>query len=362
MRTLTLLTLLSTGLCACGGDEPAATPAPTPPAEPAPEPTAATLTNHAPLAALPAAPEVPMPKLELGRRLYNDTALSGDNTISCATCHSLDHGGAEPRRTSTGINGQIGPINSPTVLNAGLHIRQFWDGRAADLAEQAAGPVANPVEMGANWEDVVARIGADASYVEAFRAAGYEGVSQANITDAIAAFESTLITPGPFDRFLGGDLTAMNEQQQRGYMTFRSVGCISCHTGPALGGQMFQKMGLVRDYFALRGGELTEADQGRFNFTHVESDRHFFKVPTLRNITQTAPYFHDGSQADLAGAVRIMGQVQLNLELTDAQVADIVAFLGALDGELPAHARMPAAAPAGAAPAPTAPTAPAPAE
>lgn len=362
MRTLTLLTLLSAGLCACGGDEPAATPAPTPPAEPAPEPTARTLTNHAPLAALPPAPEVPVPKLELGRRLYNETALSGDNTISCATCHSLDHGGAEPRRTSTGINGQIGPINSPTVLNAGLHIRQFWDGRAADLTEQAAGPVTNPIEMGGDWETVVARISADASYVDAFRAAGYEGISQATITDAIGAFESTLITPGPFDRFLGGDLTAMNEQQQRGYMTFRTSGCISCHTGPALGGQMFQKMGLVRDYFALRGGELTEADQGRFNFTRVESDRHFFKVPTLRNVTQTGPYFHDGSQADLASAVRIMGQVQLNLELTDAQVADIVAFLGALDGELPAHARMPAVAPAGAVPAPAAPVAPAPAE
>ena len=303
-----------------------------------------------------------MPKLELGRRLYNETALSGDNTISCATCHSLDHGGAEPRRTSTGINGQIGPINSPTVLNAGLHIRQFWDGRAADLTEQAAGPVTNPIEMGGDWETVVARISADASYVDAFRAAGYEGISQATITDAIGAFESTLITPGPFDRFLGGDLTAMNEQQQRGYMTFRTSGCISCHTGPALGGQMFQKMGLVRDYFALRGGELTEADQGRFNFTRVESDRHFFKVPTLRNVTQTGPYFHDGSQADLASAVRIMGQVQLNLELTDAQVADIVAFLGALDGELPAHARMPAVAPAGAVPAPAAPAAPAPAE
>ena len=252
---------------------------------------------------------------------------------------------------SNGIRGQSGPINSPTVLNSSLHIRQFWDGRAADLAEQAAGPVANPLEMGAVWDDVVARLGADPSYVEAFRAAGYEGVSQTNITDAIAAFESTLITPGPFDRFLGGDLTAMNEQQQRGYMTFRTSGCISCHTGPALGGQMFQKMGLVRNYFELRGGELTEADNGRFNFTHQESDRHFFKVPTLRNVALTPPYFHDGSQETLAGAVRIMGQVQLGRDLTDAQVEDIVAFLGALNGELPAHARMPAAAAAPAAPA-----------
>lgn len=342
LRPLVIGTTVALLAVACGGNEPAEAPTPAPAAEPAP--TAATLTNHAPLAALPAAPEVPLPKLELGRRLFHDTALSGDGTVACVTCHSFEHGGAEPRRTSTGIRGQVGPINSPTVLNAALAIRQFWDGRAADLAEQAAGPVANPIEMGATWEDVVARLGADASYVEAFRAAGYDGVSQANVTDAIAAFESTLITPGPFDRFLGGDLTAMNEQQQRGYMTFREVGCIACHTGPALGGQSFQKMGAVQDYFALRGGELTEADQGRFNFTHEEGDRHFFKVPTLRNVAQTAPYFHDGSQAELSGAVRIMGQVQLGRQLTDAQVADIVAFLGALDGELPAHARMPAAA------------------
>ena len=350
LRPLVIGTTVALFTVACGGNEPAEAPTPTPAPAAEPAPTAATLTNHAPLAALPAAPEVPLPKLELGRRLFHDTALSGDGTLACVTCHSFEHGGAEPRRTSTGIRGQVGPINSPTVLNASLAIRQFWDGRAADLAEQAAGPVANPIEMGATWEDVVARLGADESYVEAFRAAGYEGVSQANITDAIAAFESTLITPGPFDRFLGGDLTAMNEQQQRGYMTFREVGCIACHTGPALGGQSFQKMGAVQDYFALRGGELTEADQGRFNFTHEEGDRHFFKVPTLRNVSQTAPYFHDGSQADLSGAVRIMGQVQLGRQLTDAQVADIVAFLGALDGELPAHARMPAAeAPAAAA-------------
>ncbi|MCA9574225.1 MAG: cytochrome-c peroxidase [Polyangiales bacterium] len=331
-------------LVACGGSEPEETPTPTPSPEPAPAATATSLTSHAPLAALPPAPEVPAPKLELGRRLYHDTALSGDGTVACVTCHSFDHGGAENRRTSEGIRGQIGPINSPTVLNASLAIRQFWDGRAADLAEQAAGPVANPVEMGATWDDVVARLGGDPSYVAAFTAAGYDGVSQANITDAIAAFESTLLTPGPFDRFIGGDHSALNEQQQRGYMTFREVGCIACHNGPALGGQSFQKMGAVQDYFALRGGEVTEADLGRFNFTHEEGDRHFFKVPTLRNVAQTAPYFHDGSQAELAGAVRIMGQVQLGRELTDAQVEDIVAFLRALDGELPAHARMPATA------------------
>lgn len=355
-RTLFTVTFLAAGIAGCGGDEPAATPAPAP--APAVELTATTLTDHAPLAALPAPPDVPQAKMELGRRLYNDTALSGDNTISCATCHSLDHGGAEPRRVSNGIRGQSGPINSPTVLNSSLHIRQFWDGRAADLAEQAAGPVANPLEMGAVWEDVVARLGADPTYVEAFRAAGYEGVSQTNITDAIAAFESTLITPGPFDRFLGGDHSALSEQQQRGYMTFRTVGCISCHTGPAFGGQMFQKMGLVRNYFELRGGELTEADNGRFNFTHQESDRHFFKVPTLRNVRMTPPYFHDGSQETLAGAVRIMGQVQLGRDLTDAQVEDIVAFLGALDGELPAHARLPASAPQVAPSAPPAAAAP----
>ena len=285
--------------------------------------------------------DVNMDKVTIGRRLFHDPILSGDGTVSCSSCHSLAHGGAEPRRTSTGINGQVGPINSPTVLNAHFNFRQFWDGRAADLQEQAGGPVENPIEMGATFAGAIERITADAWYAEHFQSV-YEGsITKENITDAIAEYERYLITPGAVDRFLNGDETALNEQQQRGYATFKEAGCTACHQGENVGGTMYQKMGVVRDYFELRGGERTEADNGRFNVTQDESDRYFFKVPTLRNIAQTAPYFHDGSQAELAGAVRIMAQVQLGKDLSDNEVADIVSFLEALSGELPADAAVP---------------------
>lgn len=351
-------------LLACGEDAPAApepTSAPeatgaTPPATPtAAGPTPAPAGAPA-IEPLPT-PAVAMNKVLLGRRLFHDTRLSGDGTLSCASCHSLDTGGAEHRATSQGINGQIGPINAPTVLNSGLNFVQFWDGRAESLQAQAAGPVANPGEMGANWETVVATLGANESDRAEFTAIYADGVTQANITDAIAEYERSLVTPSRFDAFLHGDQSALTADEQRGWATFQEVGCTACHRGPNAGGGMYQRMGLVRNYFELRGTPLTEADNGRFNVTHDEADRHRFKVPSLRNIELTAPYFHDGSQSELAGAVRIMGQVQLNRDLTDAQVSDIVAFLRSLTGTLPEHARMPAAAPTAATPAPTAPAA-----
>ncbi len=320
-------------LAACSREEAPASPTPEVPAAttataaPAPEPLTALET-----------PEVNMEKVALGRRLFHDTRLSGDGTLSCASCHALDHGGAEPKRTSTGIRGQIGPINAPTVLNAGLNFRQFWDGRAADLAEQAAGPVANPIEMGASWDQVVANLGQDESYESAFAALYPDGITQANVTNAIAEYERYLVTPSPFDRYLRGDRDAIPELARAGYETFKSVGCVACHTGQNVGGTMYQKMGLVRDYFADRG-EPTDADLGRFNVTHAESDRHFFKVPSLRNIALTAPYLHDGSRQTLEEVVQVMGRYQLGRELTDEQVRQIVAFLNTLTGELPEHAR-----------------------
>ncbi len=316
----------------CGGGDDAATD----------DPAASAAAAPSPFAALPDPdPALDMAKVELGRRLFFDTRLSGDGTLSCATCHAMEHGGAEPRATSRGIRGQIGPINAPTVLNSSLNLAQFWDGRAATLAEQAAGPVANPIEMGAVWDEVITRLGEDEAYVAAFAASYPDGISQANATDAIAEFERGLITPGRFDAFLGGDESALNEQERRGMETFQSTGCTSCHNGPALGGNSYQKLGLLNDYFAARGGDITEADLGRFNVTHEENDRHRFKVPTLRNVALTSPYFHDGSAETLEEAVRTMAHVQLDRTLTDAQVADIVAFLTALNGELPEFASMP---------------------
>ncbi|MEM9072664.1 MAG: cytochrome-c peroxidase [Myxococcota bacterium] len=331
-KGLLLALAFAVGCDDCSNDEGPAEPAAANETEPAPEPIEAIEVV-----------DINMEKVVLGRRLYHDPILSGDGTVSCATCHSLDHGGAEPRRTSTGINGQVGPINSPTVLNAHYNFRQFWDGRAADLQEQAGGPVENPIEMGATFDAATERVAADDWYAARFASVyGADStITKENITDAIAEYERSLITPSPVDRYLRGAEDALTEQQRRGYAAFKEIGCATCHLGMNVGGTMYQKMGVIENYFELRGGELTEADMGRFNVTQEESDRHFFKVPTLRNIAQTAPYFHDGSEDDLSDAVRTMARVQLGRRLEDAQIADIVAFLEALTGELPEHARLP---------------------
>ncbi len=292
-----------------------------------------------PILPLPSSVDVDMDKVVLGRSLYHDTMLSGDGTVACVTCHSLDHGGAEPRKTSKGIGGQIGPINSPTVLNSGYNFVQFWDGRAKDLQEQAEGPVANPAEMGANWDEVVQRLSENKEYAAAFAKLYDDGVTQANTTDAIAEYEKSLITPSRFDKFLLGDQNAITDAERKGYATFKEVGCTACHTGINVGGTMFQKMGLVKDYFADRGTPLTDADMGRFNVSKNPAEKHFFKVPSLRNIELTPPYLHDGSQETLESTVKIMGTYQLGRELTDAQVNSIVTFLKSLTGELPAHAK-----------------------
>jgi cytochrome c peroxidase len=339
-RALLIVASLVVG---CGSSsEPPPTSAPPPPTSSAiPEPAAARALGG--LSALEPA-HFDTAQATLGRRLFFDARLSGDGTISCATCHSLDHGGAEDRRVSTGIRGQQGPINAPTVLNAANNFVQFWDGRAATLEAQAAGPVANPLEMGAQWDAVVHAIDGDASYHDAFAALYADDatpVTQDHVTHAIAEYERMLITPGRFDRFVRGDASALTNDERRGYALFVSVGCTSCHTGPNVGGTMYQRMGLVRDWIAQVGRPLTDADAGRFNVTHDEADRHRFKVPTLRNVALTAPYFHDGSAATLNDAVRTMGAFQLGRDLTDEQVRVIVAFLGALSGDVPANAQPP---------------------
>ena len=318
----------------------------------APSAAAATSASdgYEPVSALTTPDDLNMDKVLLGRSLFHDTRLSGDGTIACVSCHSFDHGGAEPRRVSTGIGGAQGPINAPTVLNAGLNFVQFWDGRAANLQAQAAGPVANPIEMGAEWSVVLETLSRDEALLARFAPLYEDGITEANVTDAIAEYERSLLTPSRFDRYLEGTQDAISSGERAGYELFKSVGCTACHSGMGVGGGMYQKMGLVRDYFADRG-HLTEVDNGRFNVTGNERDLHHFKVPSLRNIAQTSPYFHDGSQATLEGAVEAMGRYQLGRELNDAEVASIVTFLNSLSGELPAHARPPATeSPAPAAP------------
>lgn len=287
-----------------------------------------------PVQPLPLTVDLDPEKVALGDKLFHDRRLSGDNTLNCAFCHDLTRGGTDQAKVATGIRGQQGPINSPTVYNAMYNIAQFWDGRAKDLQEQAAGPVANPIEMGAEWDAVVEKLKQDADYQIAF-AKFYpdQGLTKTTVTDAIATFEETLVTPNSrFDRYLRGDLASLSADEKEGYELFKA-NCASCHFGPALGGLSYEKMGVKQDYFKQRGSPLTDADNGRFNVTKNEQDRHFFKVPVLRNIELTHPYFHDGSVGSLAEAVRIMGRVQVGKNFTGEETEKLVAFLKTLTGE-----------------------------
>ncbi len=282
---------------------------------------------------LPRSAQVDARKADLGKRLYHDTRLSGDNTLSCASCHALDKGGTDNAKVSTGIRGQLGGINAPTTYNAVFQFKQFWDGRAATLAEQAGGPPLNPVEMGSNWPEIVGKLDADEAFAAEFRQAYPEGFSQQSITDAIAAFERTLVTPDSrFDRFLLGQANALTPEERHGWDLFRQHGCQTCHVGKLLGGQSFEIMGLRADYFKDRGTPLTDADNGRFNVTKNERDRHRLKVPTLRNVAKTAPYLHDGSAADLPAAVRAMARYQVGTTLPASDVTAIAKFLDSLTG------------------------------
>ena len=287
-----------------------------------------------PVQALPLKLDLDAKKVALGHALFNDTLLSGDNTLSCASCHNLIKGGTDQAKVATGIRGQQGPINSPTVYNARYNFVQFWDGRAKDLQEQAAGPVANPGEMGAQWDEVVEKLKQVESYKTAFAEVyADQGLTKTTVTDAIAGFEQSLVTPNSrFDQYLRGNNDILTANEKAGYDLFK-VNCASCHVGPTLGGLSFEKMGVKQDYFKLRGGSLTEVDNGRFNVSYQEKDRHFFKVPVLRNIELTYPYFHDGSVADLATAVQIMGKVQQGKNFTSDETNKIVDFLKTLTGE-----------------------------
>ncbi|MBR4597167.1 MAG: heme-binding domain-containing protein, partial [Opitutales bacterium] len=234
------------------------------------------------------APKTDPQKAALGKELYNDTRLSKDNTISCATCHNLSLGGVDRLRYSKGVGGKLGGVNAPTVFNSTFNHRQFWDGRAANLEEQAGGPPTNPVEMAsASWEEICKKLEADAEFKERFLKAYPEGISQKTVCDAIAEYERTLTTPNaPFDKYLKGDKTALKKEQIEGYELFKKAKCATCHAGHNLGGLTFEHMGLLKDYFADRG-EITDADKGLYNFQKSEKNMGRFKTPTLRNVALT---------------------------------------------------------------------------
>ena len=291
----------------------------------------------------PILPLVPVEGLDpgrvaLGERLFHDSRLSADLSIACANCHRLSAGGVDGQRVSFGIGGALGNINAPTIFNSAYSVAQFWNGRAATLEEQAAGPIQNPVEMGATWSQVLSRLAQDDRLVAEFRSLYRDGLTADNLVNAIATFERSLVTVNSrFDRYLRGDRQALTRLEEDGYRRFSEYGCISCHQGMLIGGNMFQKFGVLGDYFA--GRKVSEADLGRFAVTGREEDRHVFKVPSLRNVSRTAPYFHDASAATLDQAVLIMARYQLGRELSGDDVEAIVAFLGTLDGELPAGVR-----------------------
>lgn len=275
-------------------------------------------------------------KVALGMRLYHDPRLSGDNSISCAHCHQLGAGGVDGRKTSRGVGGAIGPINAPTVFNSVFNIEQFWDGRAADLQAQAGGPPLNPIEMASkSWDEITGKLKNDPILTRDFTAVYPQGFSGESITDAIAEFEKTLITPNaPFDKFLRGDESALTAQQKQGYKLFKENKCATCHSGKILGGRSFEPLGLKKDFGF---GDITPADIGRMNVTQDTRDRLRQKVPTLRNVALTAPYFHRGNISTLDEAVKQMLKYQVGTSLPQQDVDDIVAFLHSLNGVYTPH-------------------------
>jgi len=271
--------------------------------------------------------DVNMQKVKLGHDLFFDTILSKNNTIACVNCHILDGGGDDDLKVSFGIDGKKGVINSPTVLNARYNFVQFWNGRAITLQKQASGPIENPVEMGNSFPNLI-KILKNSPYEEKFIKIYKDGITKANITDAISEYEKTLITPNsPFDKYLRGDKTAISKKAKKGYNLFKSKGCIACHNGINIGGNLYEKFGYTQD--------VNTDNPGRFEVTKNPLDKYFFKVPTLRNIEKTAPYLHDGRYNNLKNVIKFMLKYQLAKTSTKEEVNEIYSFLKTLNGELP---------------------------
>ena len=287
--------------------------------------------RNEPIQPIEPAPVTDEAKVELGKQLFFDPRLSKSGFISCNSCHNLSMGGSDNLPTSIGHNWQEGPINSPTVLNSSLNLAQFWDGRAGDLQEQAGGPIANPMEMGFTHDLAVGVIASIPQYVESIKSVyKVDKVSINEITDAIAEFEKTLVTPNArFDKWLKGDDKAITAYELEGYELFKSVGCTACHNGVNVGGNSFQKMGLYEEYVTNNPAE------GVAGLSGEDADRFKFKVPTLRNVELTYPYFHDGAYWKLEDSVDVMARLQLGRKLEKDEIAKITAFLKTLTGEQP---------------------------
>jgi cytochrome c peroxidase len=292
----------------------------------------ASVAAQEPISPIQPVKEINLAMVELGKKLYFDPRLSKSGFISCNSCHNLSMGGTDNLKTSIGDHWNQGPINAPTVLNSSMNVAQFWDGRAADLKEQAGGPIANPGEMAFSHMLALEVLESIPAYVREFtQVFGPDCINIDQVTEAIAEFEKTLVTPnGRFDLWLLGDANAITAEELAGYQLFKDSGCVACHMGPAVGGSSFQKMGLVAPY------ETKNTAQGLAGVTGKDADRFKFKVPTLRNVELTYPYFHDGEAATLGQAVEVMGRLQLGKKFEQADIDQIVAFLKTLTGEQPA--------------------------
>lgn len=287
--------------------------------------------NNEPIQPITPPQQINLGKSDLGKKLYFDPRLSRSGFISCNSCHNLSMGGTDNIPSSIGDRWQQGPINAPTVLNSSMNVAQFWDGRAANLQEQAGGPIANPGEMAFSHTLAVAVLGSIPGYVREFKQVfGTDTITIDEVTAAIAEFEKTLVTPNSrFDQWLLGKQDALSPDELAGYRLFKNSGCVACHNGPAVGGSTFQKMGIVEPY------HTGNPAQGRIAVTGKDADRFNFKVPTLRNVELTYPYFHDGAANTLSEAVDIMGRLQLGKKFTPGENSLIVAFLKTLTGEQP---------------------------
>lgn len=279
-----------------------------------------------PITPIPLDIKVDLKKVDLGKELFFDTILSKDNTLSCHSCHLLSQGGDDNLQFSVGIDGKVGNINAPTILNSTFNFVQFWDGRAKNLQEQAMGPITNPIEMGHSFEELIKKL-EKTSYKQKFDSIYKDGITSFNLTEAIAEYEKTLITPdAPFDRYLKGEENAISKEAKQGYELFKTQGCIACHHGVNVGGNLYAKFGVI--------SQLQSDSKGRYEVSKNELDKYYFKVPTLRNIELTAPYLHDGKIDNLEDTVKFMADYQLGKSLSQEDVDRIVLFLKSLTGKI----------------------------
>jgi len=287
------------------------------------------LCANEPITSIPLKIDIDIKKADLGKELFFDTSLSRTNTISCSSCHLLNKGGADNRKFSIGVDGRIGNINTPTVFNSRYNFVQLWNGKAKDLKEQVYESITNPLEMDMNLQELIKKL-KKTSYLKKFNSIYKDGITKDNLADAIAEYEKSLITPSaPFDKYLRGNENAISKKAKNGYKLFKEQGCIACHHGINIGGNLYARFGVLRKTEDLKG-----SSKGRFEVTNDKRDEYFFKVPSLRNIELTYPYLHDGRIDNLEDAVKLMSNYQLGRTLTQEEIDDIVEFLKSLTGQL----------------------------